>query len=151
LGKLLTPAKRTPLWTAEELRLEPFCHRFGGRGKRIRQEPTLSGFASRCVVPFLYAVSKRLLDGEDFVFSELAHGKEGILEDYLDLLALVNLDQVSYAIELLGTKRRVANKKNCPCGCGKRLGECGYHRKLNVFRNLAPRSWFLLHLQSLKT
>jgi len=35
LGKPLTPAKRTPLWTAERRRLIPNCHRFCGRGKRL--------------------------------------------------------------------------------------------------------------------
>lgn len=116
---------------------------------RVAQAPTLSGFAGKCIVPFLYAVSKRLSDGSDFVFSELRHGNKGIFDDYTEVLGLRDPDDVTKALKALATRRRVANKQPCPCKCGKRLGGCRYHHKLNPFRKLASRSWFALQEQSL--
>ncbi|WP_460597696.1 ubiquitin-conjugating enzyme family protein [Geomonas sp. Red276] len=116
---------------------------------RVAQEPTLTGFASKCIVPFLYAVSKRLADGGGFAFSELRHGKRGILDDYVEVLDLSGPDDVVAALKLLAMRRRVANKQPCPCNCGKRLGRCRYHFKLNRFRGMAPRSWFAFEENSL--
>ncbi len=116
---------------------------------RVAQEPTLSGFAAKCIVPFLYAVSKRLSDGGTLAFGELRHGKTGIADDYIEIFGLADSDDVAKALKTLATKRRVANKRPCPCQCGNRLGRCRYHHKLNSFRRFAPRSWFALQEQSL--
>lgn len=116
--------------------------------KKIAREPTLSGVAATCIVPFLYAVSNKLLHGGEFVFSELAHGEKGVIDDYLEMLELPDPDKVRYALKLLAMKRRVANKLPCPCNCGKRLGNCRYHFKVNDFRKLASRSWFSFHYRS---
>lgn len=113
--------------------------------KKIANSPSLSGFAETCVVPFLYAVSNKLQNGGDFAFSELAHGKKGVLDDYMEVLGLKRPEDVHKALDLLGMKRRLANKRACPCNCGKRLGSCFFHKKLNEFRRLAPRSWYKKH------
>lgn len=73
------------------------------------------------------------------------HGNEGIMEDYADLLRLDNQTKVLAAIHLLGIKKRIANKKICPCGCKRRLGACHFHNRLNKFRNMASPSWFRKH------
>jgi len=104
--------------------------------KIIYQNPNLSWFASKCIVPFLYAVSYKIENGGDLIFGELAHGNKGIIEDYIDLFDLKDQGQVVKALELLGVKKRIANKRPCPCGCGKKLGECSFHYKLNEFRKL---------------
>lgn len=113
--------------------------------KKISDTPTLSGFTEKCLVPYLYAVSYKLQNGGNLLFGELAHGKNGIIDDYSYLLGLPSCEQVQQAIQLLGIKKRLANKKPCPCGCGKRLGACPFHLKLNAFRKMAPASWFKEH------
>jgi hypothetical protein len=113
--------------------------------RKVHSSPSLTGFADKCLVPYLYAVSYKLMHGGDFVFGELAHGDQGIVDDYSVLLGLKERQQVTQAIHLLGLKKRLANKKPCPCGCGKRLGACPFHHKLNEFRKMAPVSWFKAH------
>ena len=99
-------------------------------------------FINKSLVPYLYAVSNKLRNGGDFVFGELAHGERGIVEDYSEILGLKNRSKVIKAIQLLGFKKRIANKKPCPCGCDRRLGVCSFHYKLNRLRKIAPVSWF---------
>ena len=96
---------------------------------------------TRCLVQYLYAVSRKLQSGGGFIFGELDHGNPGLFNDYKDLFNLKNDYQVKEAINLLGMKRRVANKKPCPCGCGRRLGKCSLRLSINKVRELAPRSW----------
>jgi len=113
--------------------------------RNVHSSPSLAGFADKCLVPYLYAVSYKLMYGGDFVFGELAHGDQGIVDDYSVMLGLKEWPQVTQAIQLLGIKKRIANKRTCPCGCGKRLGACPFHHKLNEFRKMAPVSWFKAH------
>lgn len=113
--------------------------------KKIHKFPSLSGFADKCLVPYLYAVSHKLRNGGDFVFGELAHGDQGIVDDYSHMFGLKEHSQITQAIQLLGVKKRIANKKPCPCGCGRRLGACSFHKKLNEFRKMASVSWFKAH------
>lgn len=117
--------------------------------KIIHNFSTLSGFVNKCLVPYLYAVSCKLRNGGDFVFGELDHGDQGIVDDYSHMLGLTERPQVTQAIQFLGVKKRIANKKPCPCGCGKRLGACSFHHKLNEFRKMAPVSWFKEHAQEI--
>lgn len=112
---------------------------------KLSQYPTLIGFAKECLIPYLYSVSHKLKYGT-FPFGELDHGKPGVISDYLNLLGLSTEDQVKQTLVLLGTKKRQANKRLCPCGCGKRLGACRFHLKINDFRKVAARPWFRSHL-----
>ena len=109
---------------------------------KLSSEPTLPGFASFCLVPYLYAISHKLKFGGQLPFSELKHGKIGELEDYMELLALRSPEQASSAIRMLGMKKQRANKQPCPCGCGRRLGECSFNKRIRGLRLLANRSWF---------
>ncbi|MDH4183339.1 MAG: hypothetical protein OEV92_03885 [Nitrospinota bacterium] len=113
--------------------------------KKVHDAPNLTSFAEHCLVPYLYAVSFKLMHGGGFIFGELAHGDQGIIDDYSVLLGLKERRDVTQAIQLLGIKKRIANKRPCPCGCGKRLGACPFHHKLNEYRKMAPVSWFKLH------
>lgn len=117
--------------------------------QKIYEKPTLVGFSENCLVPYLYGVSYKLQTGEEFPFGELAHGDQGILDDYMILFGLKTKDQVKQTLKLLGTKERIANKNSCPCNCGKRLGKCTYRHKLKQYRNYASRPWFRDHLASL--
>jgi len=113
--------------------------------KKIHNAPSLSGFVYKCLVPYLYAVSYKLVHGGDFVFGELDHGNQGIMDDYSIMFNLPKKFQITQAIELLSVRKRIANKQPCPCGCGKRLGVCSFRFKLNKFRKMAPVSWFKAH------
>lgn len=108
----------------------------------LSRNPTLSQFAEKCLIPYLFAVSRKLGKGGGLVFGELAHGSEGILADYAELLSLSSKQQVLNALQLLGMKKREANKRPCPCHCGKRLGRCPYRFKLNDLRQPGGRSSF---------
>ncbi len=118
---------------------------------KISVRSTLVGFSESCLVPYLYAVSHKLLNGGDFLLGELAHGNQGIVIDYFDLFGLKNREQVIQTLELLGMKKRVANKAQCPCGCERRLGKCSFNLKLKKFRNVANRAWYRSHAKDLGT
>jgi hypothetical protein len=113
--------------------------------------PDLVGFAETCLVPYLYNISYRLQNGGDYILGELPHGNPGVIQDYLDLFRLKTKDQVLEVLRLLGMKRRIANRRKCPCGCGNRLGRCGLHLKVNAFRSIVPRSWIRGHEKDLRS
>jgi hypothetical protein len=109
--------------------------------EKMNKNPTLTGFTEKCLVPYLCGISYKLKNGE-FPFGELAHGVQGIIDDYLDLFGLDTYVQVVNTLILLGMKKQRANKEPCPCGCRKRLGVCSFHNKLNDYRKIAEPSWF---------
>lgn len=108
----------------------------------LAKKPTLMGYAERCLVPYLYAMSLNLNFGIPFAFGELDHGSVGELKDYIEVLGLQNIEQTKQAVALLGVKERNANKHACPCGCGRRLGACRFRNRLNRIRQLASLEWF---------
>lgn len=116
---------------------------------KLYKSPTINTYAEECLVPYLYAVSHKLQYGGEFIFGELKHGEEGVLNDYLDLLGLTHPKQVVETLTLLGMKKNIANKRPCPCGCGKRLGSCRFNDKVNELRRVAPRSFYSNHVRSL--
>ena len=120
------------------LRLQLITHR----------NPTLLGFLEGCVIPYLinFAVSERT---GKLPFGELEHGARGLLDDYRSILR-AGSDQCCLGfLELLTIKKRVANKRLCPCGSGNRLGRC-HHKHLNRLRRQAPRYQFRLILADLR-
>lgn len=117
-------------------------------GSRLRilellsKDPSLTGFAKNCLIPFLYGASHKLIYGGQFPFGELEHEHIGELIDYQDLLGLKTIEQTQRALEYLSMKKNKANKMPCICGCGKLLGQCSFNLKLKKFRKLADRKWF---------
>jgi hypothetical protein len=103
----------------------------------IARNPTLLGFVENCVLPYLIGFSIFERTGK-MPFGELAHGGRGLLDEYRELLGVATDLACVGMLRLLGLKKRVANKKPCPCGSHKRLGVC-HHRKLNSFRRIASR------------
>ena len=118
--------------------------------KAIADTPTLVSFAETCIVPYLFNVSIKLRDGGSFVTGELDHGTLGIVQDYLDIFRLRSPSQVVHSLDLLSMKKRLANKRACPCGCGSRLGRCPVHDRLNNYRRAAHRSWFSRHARDIE-
>ena len=116
---------------------------------KIHKTGDLTGFAKECLIPYLFAISKKLKEGGNLVFSELGHGDEGILSDYQDIFGLKAPLQVVTVLKALTLKKRRANKRPCPCGCGRRLGRCPFNKKVKIFRALASRSWYTSQHQTI--
>ena len=114
----------------------------------ISKNPTLCQFAEQCIVPYLFAVSRKLETGLDFAFGELPHGVDGIMVDYKNILELESEEGVRSALKLLGMKKRIANKYPCPCNCGKRLGRCSFRSALNDLRQVIGRSSFRSEIET---
>jgi hypothetical protein len=102
----------------------------------LSQKPSLPGFASECLVPYLYAVSHKLKFGGKLPFGELAHESPGELADYADLFCLNSPDAARQALALLHMRKRIANKLPCPCGCRRRLGRCEFNWTIRKFRRI---------------
>lgn len=93
-------------------------------------------------MPFLHVVSLKVRYGYDFVFGELKHEIEGLIDDYMDLFNLERSEQVVATIELIGMKKRLANKESYPCDCSNRLGKCRLNNIISEYRELIPKSRF---------
>jgi hypothetical protein len=119
--------------------------------KRLSSNPTLCGFTRHCLVPFLFAVSKKRRDGLPFFMGELQHGVAGIIDDYQRLFKVDSKEKIFEVLRLASQKRRYANKRPCACGCGKRLGVCSLRTEVNNLRKTLPRSWFRNHINQLRT
>ena len=111
----------------------------------LRDDHSLSAFFERIVDAFLYAVTHRIEYGY-FPYGELAHGEQGLVDDYGEIFGVSGKLAVLRALQALGKRKRVANKLPCPCGCRQRLGRCNYRFVLNGFRNIERRRWFRKHL-----
>lgn len=108
-------------------------------------------FVQQTLVPYLYAISQFEKTGKSFPFGELKHGKAGLLEDYVELLQLRSPQQVGCTLSLLAMKKRLANKKPCPCDCGSRLGVCPYNKTVRQLRKRHGRAVFKRELSYLRT
>jgi hypothetical protein len=101
---------------------------------------TLSTFVEQVLIPYLYGFSFR--ERHNFLpFGELAHDKEGLIEDFANLFGETEDWSVLEMVRLTGLKKRHANKQPCPCGSGRRVGKC-HHLRLNALRNQLGRRWF---------
>lgn len=121
-------------------------------GSELRIKSTLgndysvSAFFERIIDRFSYAVTHRIEFG-DFPYGELAHGEQGLIDDYSELFGVKGKSAVLLALKALGKRKREANKLCCPCGCGFRLGRCNFRFSLCAFRKIARRCWFRQHLK----
>lgn len=109
----------------------------------LSEEPTLTGFAEKCIIPYLFATSRRLATGGEFAFGELEHGPDGLLQDYALLFGVDSPVKAMGVLRILALKKRVGNKRHCPCGCGRRVTKCKLHKKLVAMRTLACPSRFM--------
>lgn len=109
----------------------------------LAQRPTLTGFVELLVVPYLYNRSYFEKHGR-LPVGELKHGSPGLIEDYQQLFGVEGNEACLGMLLMLGLKKRLANKKTCPCGSGLRVGKC-HNKVLKPFRNLATRRYFQEH------
>lgn len=115
----------------------------------LSKSKSIVGFAEKILVPYLYSMSHQRIVGGNLPANELEHGEAGILRDYYELLKLNSPEQIRMALLILGTRKRVANKKICPCNCGNSYGRCKYRKVLEEYRCLANRGWFRNHARNL--
>lgn len=107
----------------------------------LRRSPNLADFLSATLDPYLYAVALKLETGRPFVFGELRHGNAGVLEDLAERLQIPE-SAVPGALALLAEPDAVARLQDCPCGCGRALGECETHQRVCETRSLESPTWF---------
>lgn len=105
----------------------------------LKRSTDFKAFFESCVLPYLYAVTINQENGQGFVFGELEHGDEGLLSDFKDLFHLERPEGVYQMLRILGSKKKAANKMNCPCGCGKRVTKCKYFGYVIRMRKTFPR------------
>lgn len=110
----------------------------------LREDHSFTAFFENIVDRFLYAVTHRIEFGS-FPYGELAHGEQGLIDDYGEMFGLSGKLSVLRALRALGKRKRDANKLLCPCGCGRRLGRCDYRFVLSQFRDVERRRWFRKH------
>lgn len=122
-----------------ELRLREFLL----TSRRIDQ------FFGYALVPYLYAVTVKLRCGGSFIFGELRHGVVGLLQDVASRLAIPEA-RAAYGLYLGTLRRRVANKRRCPCDCGRRLSKCATHHRINTLRSCVGRAWLRGQFGSVK-
>lgn len=111
------------------------------------EEKCMLGFVQRCLIPYLYWISTG-----QFSSGELAHGREGLLTDYMELFNVTSKEMVVPFLKFLTTRKRISNKKLCMCGCLKRIGRCPNKTNLSInkFRKISTRSWCKQHLKILE-
>lgn len=112
----------------------------------LSDDHSLSVLFDKIIDRFLYAVTHRIEFGS-FPYGELAHGQQGLIDDYGELFGVKGKFAVLLVLKALSKRKREANKLPCPCGCGFRLGLCDFRFSLNEFRTIARRRWFRQHLK----
>ena len=110
---------------------------------------TLGKFLELLVVPFLYGRSFYERHHE-MPFGELDHGVDGVLKDFRSRFGVAEDKAAMAMVILAGLRKRVANKRPCPCGGGKRLGRCSHHGKVNALRKILGRAWFRSQLKQIQ-
>jgi len=97
-----------------------------------KQNPSLLSFIERVLVPYLYAYSLHEA-GEAMPFDELRHGLPGLVDDLGEMLGASDSETAAAYVKAIMRKKRIANKRPCPCGRGMRLGRC-HNRRVNGLR-----------------
>lgn len=105
----------------------------------LKKSVDFKDFFESCVLPYLYAVSINQEKGQGFIFGELEHGDEGLLSDFKELFHLEKSEGVYQMLKVLVSKKKAANKMNCPCGCYKRVTQCKYFNNVVKMRKTFSR------------
>ena len=144
------PARGTPRVFETSGRIPRNYHRLDDRSlclgapTRLRllalSSPRILDFIDKAVIPYLYSRSYFERYGE-MPFGELDHGARGLAKDLVAMLRMPEETDVSRLLVSLSTRRRLANKRPCPCKSGRRLGRC-HNISVNATRKTLGRRWF---------
>lgn len=123
----------------------PISQRFA-----FEADPTVDGFIDRVVVPYLYSHAYFERFGR-MPFGELDHGAAGLEDDVRRIFRLPNCTNAEEFLRLASLKRRVSNKRRCPCHSGIRLGRCHaaavHEARCRLGRFVCRAEWNLLVAQ----
>jgi hypothetical protein len=114
----------------------------------VHRKPDLCDFFERFVVPYLYRYAHLEKRGTE-PWPDLPHEEAGLLKDYAKLFEVPSAENAIAFLERLGERRRVANKRPCPCGSGRRVGRC-HHLSLEKLRQVRPRGWYRAEARALR-
>lgn len=93
--------------------------------RQLSEDASLVAFANACIVPHLASALLKKERGIPFHQGELKHYDEGLEQDFAEYFGIsIPLNSVSLVLDRLGEKKRKANKQQCPCGKGAKLGAC---------------------------
>lgn len=106
----------------------------------LSQSPTIGGFIDTVVMPYLYGHAYHTRFGV-MPYGELLHGRAGLEQHFRTYFRVPAATNIAALLVLVGLRRRVANKRPCPCGSGRRLGRC-HHSEVNRARKALGRAWF---------
>lgn len=105
----------------------------------IGRELSIVTFVDRCLVPYLFSYAHFEKHGT-MPFGELDHGDKGLIADFETLFRVRSAEACAGMLSLAGRKKRVANRRACPCKSGMRLGSC-HHLYVNDVRARLGRAW----------
>jgi len=107
---------------------------------RMGTTTTVTAFIEAFVIPYLFGYSYREKHGVS-PYGELEHGRDGLRQHFASLFGVADRAAAQGFVRLASMKKRPANKAPCPCGSGRRLGQC-HHTIVNELRSKLGRSWF---------
>ena len=102
----------------------------------------ITSFVSKLVHPFFVGQFYYDTHGSWPPTGERAHGKEGILETFRELLSELgnpSESQIKEFLLLLVRKNEPQGHESCPCGSGKRLRNCHREMMLHLRSCIDPR------------
>ena len=88
----------------------------------FHKDPTLLGFISNCLVPYLTNYSYYERNGQ-LLIGELSHGPKGIFEHIRDLFCSNNIEVIINLLEFC-LSEPFRELFYCPCKSGKRVKKC---------------------------
>lgn len=114
----------------------------------VHRTPDLCTFFGRFVIPYLYRYAHLEKFGTE-PWPDLPHEEAGLLKDYTKLFAAPSPEHTISFLDRLGERKRVANKRPCPCGSGRRVGRC-HHLQFEKLRWVRPRGWYRAEARALR-
>lgn len=113
----------------------------------LKRNSDFKYFFENCVLPYLYAVTINIQQKVGFAFGELEHGSTGLILDLQDYFHLKDALQVFQMLNLLSSKKKIANRMLCPCGCKQRVTQCDYFQHILKMRKVLTRMEWKEQLQ----
>lgn len=104
----------------------------------MKGKPTLCDFSDKIVIPYLYAVTLKLLhyDNGRMVYGELSHGVCGLYEDLEEIFSLKSPQEVCNILQILTMPEKLFEQSLCPFCKTKKIGKCIHRQKLKEYQEI---------------
>ena len=107
--------------------------------KELLRDSTLNNLVDSLVIPHIAGATFKLLQRKAFPQGEYAHGLEGKLEGVAEFFSIpLNEKRILDVLSFLNQSKRVANKMQCPFGCGVEYGKCHCRGNYQDLKTLFP-------------